>query len=230
MTRVHRLAAVLCIVLASLLLAAPATAQEQSGTNEAVAVNTNDGSSIFRLAFSVMQVTDEVVDPTNTAFAFASCSDCQTVAIAIQVVFVVGSPETFTPENYAIAINQLCSACDTLATAYQFVVQAPTRVKLTAEGQRGIAEIRTDLLALQDSGLSGPEIQAEVDALMEDLAALLATEVEAVPGLEVATSTTTATSPSSSTSTFEATSTTTTTTPEPSSSTTDETSSSTSAP
>ena len=39
-----------------------------------------------------LHVTDGVVDQQNLAVAYASCTDCQTVALAFQVVLVVGQP------------------------------------------------------------------------------------------------------------------------------------------
>src|SRR5689334_2393044 len=87
----------------SIVVSPAAFADNGTPTNDAVAVNTKDGSSVFKLAFSVRSIENSTVAPENGAVAYASCSNCQTVAIAVQVVFVVGSPQVFTPENLAIA-------------------------------------------------------------------------------------------------------------------------------
>lgn len=154
-----------------------------SPVNTAIAQNTKDGSSVFKLAFAVRSINGAAtVDPGNAAVAIASCTDCQTVAIAVQVVFVVGSPTVFTPENAAVAVNTDCSFCDTLATAYQFVVQSSVPVRLTSDGKQQVHDIFKSLQALDGSGLSIEEIQAKVDELMTQLATVLATEVEPIPG------------------------------------------------
>jgi putative peptide zinc metalloprotease protein len=161
--------------LAFLLPAVPAAA---GGDTTAIAINTKDGFTVFRLAFNIRRATQDVVDNGNAAVAYASCTDCQTIALAIQVVLISGyDSSVVAPENLAIAINESCSLCDTLASAYQFVLTAEGNLHFTAEGNQALAEIRKALRDLRDSGLTGPEIQAKVDALMEQLAEVLSTEL-----------------------------------------------------
>lgn len=210
------------VLLAVLLAVGTAVPAHAQGDTTAVAVNTRDGADVFRLAFSIRRVTSETVDTSNAAVAVSSCTDCQTVAIALQVVLIFSDPDVVTPENLALAMNIGCSLCDTLASAYQLVLTTGGPVRLTADGNRRIAEIRRQLLELRDSGLSGPALQQEVDRLSDELAAVIATQLvpAGAPEPTSTTSTTaagdsttsTASSSSSSTSTTEATTTTTTTT------------------
>ena len=191
-SRVRILAAaslVVLLVVGAGLVRAPRAVADSDGPNNgspvntAVVQNTKDGSSLFKLAFQVRSITQAAtVAPGNAAVAIASCTDCQTVAIAVQVIFVVGSPTTFTPENAAVAANSDCSFCDTLATAYQFIVQSPVPVRLTAEGKHQLHDIHKALAELDASGLTIVEIKSQVDALMRDLATILSTEVEPIPG------------------------------------------------
>ena len=44
----------------------------------------------------------------NEAYALASCRDCRTVAVAFQVVLVVGSVDVVVPQNLAAAVNYAC--------------------------------------------------------------------------------------------------------------------------
>src|SRR5688572_20344054 len=106
---------------AAVLIAAPA-ANAYAQTNMVYAENEKDNSSVFEFAFEVVEVSGEVVDQTNAAIAYASCENCQAVAVAIQIVFVMNSPEIATPENVSIAVNYECTACTTVALAYQYVV------------------------------------------------------------------------------------------------------------
>jgi putative peptide zinc metalloprotease protein len=158
----------------ALVLAAPAgagagVALADGPNTSAVAVNTKDGSSVFRLAFAVKKVAGSVVDPQNAAVAVASCDACKTVAISIQIVIVTGTPSTFTPTNEAIAINESCDLCDTLAAAYQFVVGAGTEFRLTPQTRRDIESIRRQLQQLRASSLSAIQEDAEVKQLMTQL-------------------------------------------------------------
>src|SRR3954468_13406266 len=103
-TTLRRLALVALFALAIPVGLAPAAALAQD--NSAVAINTKDDSSLFKLAFSIKEVGGEVVDQTNAAVAYASCKECQTVAIAIQVLIVTTeSPDVLTPTNLAVAVN-----------------------------------------------------------------------------------------------------------------------------
>lgn len=163
-------------VLALAGVAGPALAQS-NGDNSAVAVNTRDGATIFRFAFSVRQVMGEVVDQSNTAVAYASCEECQTVAIAVQMLLVSGSPDEVTPTNLAVALNEECQDCQTLAAAYQFVFGTGEELRFTAEGRRKIADIRRRFLGLRQQDLSIEETQARTDELADELRQVLASEV-----------------------------------------------------
>jgi putative peptide zinc metalloprotease protein len=173
----RRLAAAALLALAA-VVATALPSYADGGDTVAVAVNTKDGFDIFKLAFQVRRATGDVIDNSNAAVAYASCTDCQTIALAIQVVLVSGTDaSTVSPENLAVAINEDCTLCDTLASAYQFVITVDGRLGLTGEGRRRLAEIRVALLGLRDSGLTAAEIQVKVDALMDELADVLSTEL-----------------------------------------------------
>ncbi len=160
--------------------------------NAAVAVNTKDGKTVVAISLKIVQTSAPVVDPTNAAVAVASCSDCETVAIALEGVLVAGSPTTFDPNNVALAINSECSNCQTLASAYQDVVQNDTRVRITGAGRREIASVRHDLESLRNSGLDIVAIQQRVNADAGRFLAVLQNEV--VPTGKPAPSTTSTTS------------------------------------
>lgn len=182
MTRLRRALLALCFATLGLVaLASPASAQAQFGEddNHAVAINTEDGASVFRIAFSVRWVTDGVVDQTNAAVALASCVDCQTVALAFQVVFVQGGANTVTPENLALAYNEQCVACVTYASATQVVLGVDGPVRLTGEGWRRLAAFHRSLRELEDAAptLTVSQLNAQVQAAKQELLSILATEV-----------------------------------------------------
>lgn len=166
--------------LALVCVATPAYAG--GGDTTVVAINTKDGFDLFKLAFQIRRATGDVIDTGNAAVAYASCTDCQTIALAIQIVLISGTDaSTVSPENLAIAINESCTLCDTLASAYQFVITADGHLNFTPEGRQRLAALRKELLALRDADLTGPEIQAKVAALMTELADVLATELVTKP-------------------------------------------------
>jgi putative peptide zinc metalloprotease protein len=165
--------ALIALILALAAGGGLAVAQGASGDTSAVAVNTKDNSSVFKLAFQIRRVAGGTVDDQNAAVAYASCDACRTVAVSIQVLLISGDTSTFTPTNLAIAINQNCTMCDTLAFAYQFAVGIGTKLKFTAAGNQQLADIRRQLQELRNANLSDAELQTRLDGLMGQLSDVL---------------------------------------------------------
>ena len=170
---------VLTVALA-LATSAPALAESGTGTaadNEAVAVNGEDGESLFRVAFSIRRVNGDVVDDSNLAYAYASCDACRTLAAAIQVVLVMSAPNVVVPLNEAVAVNYRCTDCETAALAYQHVLSSGGPVRFTSTGNARIAEIRREFRALERSDLPLVDAVARAETLAAELDEVLAAEV-----------------------------------------------------
>jgi putative peptide zinc metalloprotease protein len=176
---IRRLVLLLVAALLAFGLAAtrPAVARADGGDTAAIAINTKDGSAVFKFAFAIKRVAGDVVDNTNAAVAFASCTDCQTVAISIQIVLITGDPSVVTPTNLALAVNVLCSMCETLASAYQYAFSTGGPVHFTADGNKALAEIRKEIRDLGKQDLSIQEIQARLDELTGRLEEVLRNEL-----------------------------------------------------
>ena len=215
-------------------IARPQLAQAQGGDNTAVAVNTKDGSSIFKVAFAIRHVMGDVVDQSNAAVAVSSCTDCQTVAVAIEIVLVESNASTVEPKNVALAINVDCTLCVTVADAYQFVYSTGGAVHFDADGNKILADIRNELEKLKHQNLTLQELQAKLedikarilDVLQHHLVAAgkpekqanappsaeTSTSPESQPTTDTTTTTPASTAPTSTSTTPESTSTPTTTT------------------
>ena len=138
--------------------------------NKASAVNTVDGSRLFELAFDIQRVRGgEPLRHQNIAEAIASCQACRTIAIAVQVVIVMGTTDLAAPVNVAESLNTVCTACQTLALAWQLVVTTPGEVELSQEALRRIQEIERELQALEASDAPVEDIRAAADELLSDL-------------------------------------------------------------
>ena len=170
MRRLTTILAALALAL-GLAVGAPASAHAD---NAAIAINTKDGSSVFKFAFAIRHVMSDVVDETNAGVSYASCTDCSTTAIAIEIVLVDGSPSTFTPTNMAMAINYECNLCNTFAAAYQFVIQGTGPMHFTHDALKTMAEIRKQIRELEDQNLSPFDLQAALDPLIAQLKDVLA--------------------------------------------------------
>jgi putative peptide zinc metalloprotease protein len=216
----RRLLTILAAALFAFALAAGApSAAHAGGDNAAIAVNTKDGTTVFKVAFAIRHVMGDVVDQANAAVAYNSCTDCASVAIAFEIVLVEGNPSTVTPTNIAISFNENCEACVAVAEAYQFVLGTGGIVHFDSEGNRVLAEIRRELHSLRKEDLTIEQLQAELDSIQARIADVLANHLVAVPGQQTGqeqatttteTTTTTPTTPTTST-TPETTSTPTTT-------------------
>jgi putative peptide zinc metalloprotease protein len=145
--------------------------------NAALAINTEDDASIFEFAFEIRRVAGEVVDNENVALAFNQCERCRSVAVAIQIVLVVGSPSTVTPGNVAVALNYQCTLCESLAMAYQFVVGVPDDFHFSGEAMSEMKRIRNEIRRLQKLDLSIPELKARIDALADRLREVLKEDI-----------------------------------------------------
>jgi putative peptide zinc metalloprotease protein len=106
--------------------------EPREGDNFAVAENHTDGTAVVDFAVSLVFVDGEEPDSTreeriqadnrNRAYALANCADCAAIAVAYQVVIVVGQVDIIMPENLAVALNVFCDRCTSFAMAIQLVV------------------------------------------------------------------------------------------------------------
>ena len=119
------------------------------GGNQAMAVNTKDGSVLYDVAFALVWADGDTVANTNEAYALASCTGCQTVAVAFQVVVILGNAGVVVPENVAAAVNYSCVQCVTQALATQLVVTLSG--PLSAQSSADLAELWREIAAFGDA-------------------------------------------------------------------------------
>jgi putative peptide zinc metalloprotease protein len=189
-----------------------------AGDNAAIAVNTKDGTTVFKVAFAIRHVMNGVVDQTNGAVAYASCTDCAAVAIAFEIVLVESNPSVVTPTNVAIAINENCTTCVAVAEAYQFVLGTGGIAHFDHEGNKILSDIRHELHSLKKEDLTLDQLQAKMDDIAARIADVLANHLVPVGSkdksdAEQSTTATTTTTTPTTTSTPTTTEETTTTTP-----------------
>jgi putative peptide zinc metalloprotease protein len=153
------------------------------GDNQALAVNTEDGSTLYDVTFALVWVEDDEALERNEAYALASCRECRTVAVAFQVVLLVGSVDVVVPQNVSAAVNYACVECVTYALATQLVVSLPG--ELGEDGQRALAEVWADLQEFGE-GIEGVPLAELRDRLTEFEQRIL--EVVQQEGTETGTS------------------------------------------
>ena len=152
------------------------------GDNQALAVNTADGSTVYDVAFALVWADGDSVVNTNEAYALASCTDCQTVAVAFQVVLVVGEASVVVPQNLSGAVNYNCVECVTYALAQQLVITLPESLDAdsTARLEALWKEIAAFAASIEDVPLS--ELQARLSAFEAQILEVVRADPGAAPG------------------------------------------------
>jgi putative peptide zinc metalloprotease protein len=90
--------------------------------NEVRLHNQENGRFKARASIRLHRIESDEVKPVNIAFAQSSCTDCQTIAVALQVAIYQRGAHVVQPENIAVAANVGCTRCVTIARAIQFAI------------------------------------------------------------------------------------------------------------
>ena len=90
--------------------------------NVVIAHNQKDGRPLLRASIELARIPGDTASPVNVAFAYGDCTGCQTIAVALQIVFRSNAATVVAPENLAVAVNFVCAQCYTVAWAIQFVI------------------------------------------------------------------------------------------------------------
>jgi putative peptide zinc metalloprotease protein len=151
------------------------------GDNQALAVNTDDGSVAYDVAFALVWADGDTALNRNEAYALASCTDCRTVAVAFQVVLLVGSVDVVVPQNLSVAVNYACVECVTYALATQLVVSLPDG--LSEAGVAELAEVWSELAAFgrQIQGVPLSELRDRLTEFEERILAVVQEEATGEP-------------------------------------------------
>jgi len=178
----YRRNAVLVSIVSALTLAGGTTAfagDEGAGANNVVSVrNLEDGARQIRTRTSVAHDPGPTVANDNEAFAYASCTDCRTVAAAVQVVLVEGPMNESRPVNAALAVNENCLRCATFAYANQVVLQAGRHVEIGDEAEERIEAIEGRIRSVAASSETFLEMSTDLDGLTQQLVAVVQGEVQ----------------------------------------------------
>jgi hypothetical protein len=149
------------------------------GRNQVTARNRTDGRLRIRGNIQLNRIPGPNVGPVNLALAYNdACTDCRSIAVALQVNLISRTATRVAPENASISLNvgrpatenrpeQRCTRCVAVTHAIQYVysVDDPTRVpdeatELIKEMDRELREIHQS----EDIGLS--QAEARIDAVI----------------------------------------------------------------
>ena len=148
--------------------------------------NKTDNSVDGRGKDQVSEIGGPNVAPQNVALAYSSCTNCQTLALALQIVLVKSNPPNFQPHNAAVAVNYGCTNCVTCAIAIQQVIQVsnPTVVPPNVRQEAAMVhkEVSDIRQAVEGSGYyyNCPGIKSwALSVVQSQMNAIAATDVKA---------------------------------------------------
>jgi len=152
------------------------------GDNQALAINTEDGSTVYDVAFALVWADGTDAQQRNEAYALASCTDCRTVAVGFQVVLIVGQADVIVPQNIAAAVNYSCVECVTYALAKQLVLTLPGALSADARAEidRLWAQLQEFGARIEDVPLS--QIHAELNKFEQAIRSVVEREAGSVSG------------------------------------------------
>ncbi|ODQ87993.1 hypothetical protein BHQ17_18745 [Mycolicibacterium holsaticum] len=149
----------------------PIAPEPGDGNNQALAVNTTDGTVVYDTAFALVWATDEeYAMNVNEAHAYASCNSCAAVAVSYQVVFVIDQDDTndnvAVPQNLAGALNYKCVNCMTVSLARQLFVTLDE--ELSAEAKAELEALWQEIDAYGDDIAAGKVPLNEIDGQLDE--------------------------------------------------------------
>jgi putative peptide zinc metalloprotease protein len=139
------------------------------GRNIVFVLNRSDERMRVRGRIRLVEAHGTRAEPVNAAFAYASCTDCQTFAVALEIALVSPEAATIAPQNRARAINYECTRCTTVARAlqYVFVVDDPDAVPDNI--RRLMREMERELRGIGgEPDITAEQANARVSAVVAD--------------------------------------------------------------
>lgn len=165
--------AALAVVAAGLLSGSawPAVAQTLSGGGGAKNVvllrNYQDRQTQVAGSVQLNRVPGPSAAPLNLAQAYGSCTDCQTLAVALQIDLIARDATFISPENAAVAENYGCTRCYTVAHAIQYVFQVDDPTYVPPDVAALARDLDQELTALQTTqGVTVAEAEARIEAVV----------------------------------------------------------------
>jgi hypothetical protein len=84
--------------------------------------NHKDADNHARGRIQLNRIQGWGVAPVNIAIAQSTCTDCETLAVALQVSTYERGARYVAPQNAAVAVNAECLRCFTMAVAIQYLI------------------------------------------------------------------------------------------------------------
>ena len=138
------------------------------GNNIVQVINHADGH--FRVDGNVKlnQIPGPNAGPKNVAFAYSSCTDCQTMAVALEINLISTSARNIQPLNQAVAVNYRCTSCVTYARAIQYDIQVDDPHQVRSDVRDLMQQMDATLTHIKSSHETFQKALDDVDAVIAE--------------------------------------------------------------
>jgi putative peptide zinc metalloprotease protein len=134
----------------------------------------NHTDALFRMdgKAKLTQSLGPNVGPKNEAFAYSSCSNCQTLAVALEINLYSPDSHNVQPFNDAMAVNYRCTNCVTAAIAYQYAVPVADPKQVRTDVFDLVRDMDSTLNQIKSSHEPLGQAIADVDGVVAQFTAL----------------------------------------------------------
>jgi putative peptide zinc metalloprotease protein len=150
--------------------------QGGGGKNIVQVINRQDGRFKMDGKVKLNQIHGRNAVAVNQAFGYSSCTDCETMAIALEINLIGQAATNIQPQNAAVAVNYQCTRCVTVAKAFQYNITVidpdvvPDDVKkLIHRMDTEIKDIKASNVGFTDAYTRVNQVIAEFTSLANDL-------------------------------------------------------------
>src|SRR5205823_6600854 len=152
------------------------------GANNIVQViNHSDGQSRMNGRVQLNQIPGPNAGPKNEAFAYSSCVNCRSVAVAVQIDLIGPAARNIQPQNIGVALNYGCTDCATGAFAIQDVIQVADPTQIPSDVRDKVPAINAQIRDFSARYSTNPSITlGEAKAFAEAIYAQLKDLVDSV--------------------------------------------------
>ena len=140
--------------------------------------NFTDGAVRIDGRVQLGRVPGSGVGAVNIASAFSSCTDCTTLAVALQINVFNRNATVITPQNAAVAVNGGCTRCDTVAYAVQYNIGVDDPTQVPPRVDQMVAQMKQELAQASAGNTTLGAAEADINAVIgqyQDLTGYLTT-------------------------------------------------------
>jgi hypothetical protein len=130
--------------------------------------NFNDGTAKVEGRVQLGREPGPGIGAVNIAAGISSCTDCTTLAVALQINLFNRHASIMTPQNAAVAVNAGCTNCDTVAYAVQYNIGVDDPAQVPPRVNQLVAQMKSELAKAGAGNTSLRDAEAEINAVIAD--------------------------------------------------------------